>query len=247
MSKYTTEVRYICETLAGYDHSQGQMKITDILERSWNKIFDELPDFFDESYKKPLCMKILRHFYTREIGAETYGLWKSWMIMKMFEIMVYYNQLYKSELLTFDPLHDVDLTTNHSGTGTNAGVNNGNTRSTMSENNTGSTNDSGQSWDLFNDTPQGSIKDIESQDYLTNARKKTDNGNSTSSNHTAHSENASTTMNTDFKTTDEWLEHVTGKRGGTDYADLLNKYRTTFINIDLQVIHEFDDLFMKLW
>ena len=40
MSKYTTELRFICESLAGYDSSQGYGKVSEIIENSWDKIFD---------------------------------------------------------------------------------------------------------------------------------------------------------------------------------------------------------------
>lgn len=40
----------------------------------------------------------------REIGLETLELFRYFMRMKMWEIMPYYNQLYKSELIEFDPL-----------------------------------------------------------------------------------------------------------------------------------------------
>ena len=31
------------------------------------------------------------------------------------------------------------------------------------------------------------------------------------------------------------------------YAELLNKFRETFLNIDMMVIEEFDELFLRLW
>ena len=71
MSIYTTEVRYICEVEAGYDVSQGFSKIDEILDRAVPKIFDFEWPIFDEEYRVPLEKKILRYFYTREIGCET--------------------------------------------------------------------------------------------------------------------------------------------------------------------------------
>ena len=112
MSIYTTEVRYICEVEAGYDVSQGFSKIDEILDKAVPKIFDFEWPIFDEEYRVPLEKKILRYFYTREIGCETYGHWKLMLQNKLCEIMPYYNQLYKSELLMagVNPLNDVDYT-----------------------------------------------------------------------------------------------------------------------------------------
>ena len=52
MSKYTTEVRFICETLAGYKDSQGYDKVENIIMNSRDKIFDfEYPIFDAELVK----------------------------------------------------------------------------------------------------------------------------------------------------------------------------------------------------
>lgn len=109
MSVYTTEVRYICETEAGLISSSGYNDIDSVIDKSWNKIFSDFP-IFDEEYREPLCKKILNHYYTREIGAETAALWKFWLNQKMREIMPYYNKLYESERLKFDPFNDINLT-----------------------------------------------------------------------------------------------------------------------------------------
>ena len=108
MSKYTTELRYICESLAGYDESQGFDEVDEILRKSAPLVFSFNYPIFDQAYRLPLEMKILRHFYTREISEETYGLWKLRLQAKMNEIMPYYNQLYRTETLEFNPLYDVD-------------------------------------------------------------------------------------------------------------------------------------------
>ena len=107
MSKYTTQVRFICENYAGLTESVGYGKVDEIIASARKKVFDFPYPIFDETYRNVLETKILKHFYTREIGAETVGLWKLWLNTKMNEIMPYYNKLYKSELLDFNPLYDV--------------------------------------------------------------------------------------------------------------------------------------------
>ena len=109
ISKYTTEVRFICETYAGFSQSQEQPKVNDIIASAAPKIFENFP-IFNETYRLPLEIKILKHFYTREIGFETVGLWKLKLNTKLEEIMPYYNQLYESANLKFNPLHNTDLT-----------------------------------------------------------------------------------------------------------------------------------------
>ena len=87
MSKYTTELRFICETYADLDQSKGYSDVEDIIENSRAKIFDFPYEIFDEEYKPVLEHKILRHFYTREIGQETVGLFKLQLSQKMNDIM----------------------------------------------------------------------------------------------------------------------------------------------------------------
>ena len=117
MSKYTTEVRYVCEVESGLVESQGFNSINTILDNSRTKIFNFPYPIFDEAYRPVLEKKILKHYYTREICAETVGLWKHYLDMRMNEIMPYYNKLYESELLAFNPFYDVDLTKDHTQTG----------------------------------------------------------------------------------------------------------------------------------
>lgn len=64
---------------------------------------------FNESYKKTFEENFVRHFYMREIGFETEFLFKfhleSWLKLNM----PYYNKLFESELLEFEPFTNVDM------------------------------------------------------------------------------------------------------------------------------------------
>lgn len=160
MSKYTTELRYICEVEAGYNESRGYNSVDEIVTTAAPKIFSFDFPIFNEAYRLPLEKKILKHFYTREISEETYGLWKLRLEDKMNLIMPYFNKLYDSDDLPFDPFKDTDMTRVLTGT-------DGNTQ-----------------WRLFSDTPQGGINGITADNdsvanntYLTDATKTTNNGN----------------------------------------------------------------------
>lgn len=113
MSYYTTEIRFICESmtdepLENFDNLKGVRRIDAIIDSSKSNIFDFDYPIFDESYKGVLEKKILRHYYTREIGQETFGLFQLFLSDKMNEIMPFYNQLYESELLK----HQIEPLTN---------------------------------------------------------------------------------------------------------------------------------------
>lgn len=335
MSKYTTEVRYICETMAGLTQSEGYRSVNGIIEKAAPLIFDFPFPMFDESYRAVLEQKILKHFYTREIGLETVGLWKLKLDTKMNEIMPYYNQLYKSELLEFNPLYDVDLKTertvtrdetenlsgtesknrNENGTKDTAGTDSDtgkveNTSDTVEsashgidttgentiDTNTNNVTDVNNTatlahMDLYSDTPQGGVDGLSSGKYLTNARKVDDTntelgkstvtvtaGNqenrhdntqddldrdmnvesNTSSEHTFDrsnnetyqndtSESGSHAQDKKLNSIDDYIEHVTGKTSGVSYSKILLEFRKTFLNIDMLIIEELEELFMQLW
>ena len=256
MSKYTTEVRYICETAAGYDESKGYSDIETIIAAARSKIFDFSYPLFDAAYKATLETKILRHFYTREIGAETVGLWKHFLCRKLNEIMPYYNKLYQSELLEFNPFYDVDYTREGSreGEDTNTNTRTGTGKSTDSGTERLNVKDEPKSdaWEYFSDTPQGGVDGLASMEYLTNATHSTASGAGSNRDDVTTfgkivDTTSSDTENGQKNTTEEYLEHVHGKQGSTPYTELLQKYRETFLNIDMQIINELEPLFMGLW
>ena len=222
MSKYTTEIRFICENAAGENASVGYSSVDRIISAAIPKVFDFDFPIFDEAYRNVLCGKILKHYYTREIGEETVGLWKLRLNTRMNEIMPYYNKLYKSETYEFNPIYDVDYTRSGEKTGDskdtfvgnkkrditdveeNIGSNTLNktvssTKNSSSETSGGVTgknaveetstdknttnrvyDESDNTKDLYSETPQGTIANLENQSYLTNARITNHNGDGSS-------------------------------------------------------------------
>lgn len=232
MSKYTTELRFICETLAGYDASQDErITVNDVIEKARTKIFDFDYPIFDKLYKPTLETKIIKHYYTREICAETYGRWKLFLDERMNLIMPYYNQLYESERLKFDPFNDIDVTTEQENEET---AKRNETYGISSE--TGVTS---ESWNLYSDTPQGGVNGVKDGKYLSSAEQTT-NANTTNYNSgTATSENRNNTG--------AQKSHTFGKTATHDYNYLLKAYRETFLNIDKEVVEQLSDLFMEIW
>lgn len=236
MSKYTTQVRFICETSAKLTESGGFNDIETVLDKSWDKIFSDFP-IFDEKYRPELCKKILRHYYTREICCETVGRWKLFLSDKMKNIMPYYNQLYQSELLKIQPLVSVDRSVTHNGYGSESKTTKRNSTITNSSRTDGSTD----TWSYYSDTPQGGINGLDSNDYLTNAthNRGTDGTNSTQNGATSDNENGEGTRK------DMYVDKVLGYEG--NQSEMLLKFRETFLNIDMLVIDELKDLFFTLW
>lgn len=226
MSKYTTELRFICETYAGRTESADATDVKTIVELACPKIFDDDIPFFDEAYRLPLEKKILMHYYTREISGEVVGIWKLWLNNRMREIMPYYNQLYESTLIKFDPITTKKYTEDFHRDGSDNGA-------TVSH---GSSNDNATSRRLYSDTPQGGMNNVEDETYLTNITKNNSTANATADNN----------LETENNSTEDYLRSVTGYDGGSA-SKLLQEFRDTFLNIDVRIINELGDLFFNLW
>lgn len=101
MSNFTTELRYICEWLANENNTNpyptdSYSAVNDIIEAARPKIFDFDYPTLNSATKQDIESDILRSFYFREIGFETYGRWKLALQCKMIDIMPYYNGLIQS-------------------------------------------------------------------------------------------------------------------------------------------------------
>ena len=253
MSKYTTEVRFICENSAGLSESEGADNVDSILDKCWNKVFNFDFPIFDENYRQVLCRKILKHYYTREIAHETVGRWKLALNAKLNEIMPYYNQLYKSELLEFNPFYDVDLTRKKEGSGTsNRTSNNTETNSGTSKNvSSGSGTSNTDTLNRFSDTPQNSMdtQGIADSVPLTTVTKVNEDNTTTNESTDTLTRNDNKTGNgtENINNTDKYIETVKGKQGTENYSSLLKKFRETFLNIDMMIIEDCSDCFFTLW
>ena len=225
MSTYTTELRYLIE----------------------NNFDIGLKDYpiFDENYREPLNQKIINHYYFREIGMETAELFKRYLNNTMREIMPYYNQLYKSELLEFNPFYNVDKTVtadknnnsvsdfvgNISGKNTqtadteNTQTNNGKQQTTTAATSTGesvgNSTTTNRNKNVSSDTPQGflSINSIENETYASAAEM----GNAESINNSKATSNNAENGITDQTTADETKATGNSKSNATTETDTANK------------------------
>ena len=308
MSKYTTEVRYICEEAAGLDESVGYNDVNEVVGLAYPKIFDSSLNFYNEETKARLLPKILIHYYQREIGFETVGLWKLKLNQKLREILPYYNQLYESEDLEYNPLQNVSNTHTHRGTLTKdytetrnlTTVDDGSssfdrnedtilrherTTTRGNDTNTHVVDAALDHWNMFSDTPQGGIDGVQLAGGVGSAGTLSDNAYLTNATHITESPaqthdtlqhgnitevyNASgdkadhvdedgwaKTDNTNTQTgtvrnaggdTDNYDKTESGKIGVMTYQEMQMKWRESFLNIDMQIIEELGDLFMKVW
>lgn len=191
---------------------------------------DDYP-IFDEEHRKVLNQKIIDRYYRREIGAETVDLFRHFLRRKMHEVMPYYNQLYESEKIKFDPLNTVDMESV-----TDMGATNISETESVAQNTTSSDTES-KSRAVASELPQVQLSGDE--DYATAA---TDNVSGT------NTSGDSDSMATDSSVGTAESQTVSRQKGYSGSAsELLNRYRETFMNIDLMIVDELEDLFMGIW
>lgn len=221
MSKYTTELRYLIEN--DFDIGLKNYPI------------------FDENYRALLNQKIINHYYFREIAMETAELFKRYLNTTMNEIMPYYNQLYKSELLEFNPFYNVDkiivsdknnnsvsdfigntTAKNQQNADTeNTQTNNGKQQTTTAAtavgesvgNSKGSGKTTNKSKRVSSDTPQGflSINSIDSETYASAAEM----ANGETVNEFTVNDTKATSNNSESGTTDQTNVAETKAKGNT--------------------------------
>ena len=220
MAKYTMELRTIID-YEGRDTVENYFKdycLNNYLRQN------EIETILSANIwsKDRLASKIVDHYFMREIGYETIGLFKHYAKVYMQEIMERYLPLIYSNSINYDPLVNVDyteeFTRNIKGTGESSSTN------------------SASGLSVNSDTPQGQInkESILSGQYASN----------TGASETESSINDNTKNNTD----ETYKKKVKGNSGVSATAQrMIQQYRENIIAIDEQIIKELDKLFMGLY
>lgn len=188
------------------------------LVESGYPVFDFDYPIFDVNYKPVLEQKIIDTYYFREIGLETAAQFKHFLKVKLNNIMPYYNELYGTIGLITKDDYFINLNTTEEH---NRTIDTTNTQ-------TSEANIAGQS--VFSDTPQAKLQGL---DYATNV---TDDESTTSGNTSG-----------DSATTENYIIKSSGGGGMRYNADILMEWRKSFINVDLLIIAELNDLFMNIY
>ena len=197
--------------------------IRTLIDNNFDFELNEYP-IFDETYRKTLNQNILNHYYNDEIGFETASLFRFHLKARLNEIMPYYNNLYTIQKKILE----------NAGSGLN--FKEIISRETSGESQSKSTNNSessGNSKNLFQDTPQGRISQasINNQEWATNV-----------------------TMNQNSNSNDSTIEDKSSTSGSEDVTrttnldiDTFNRVIENIRNIDLQIINNLNDLFMGIY
>lgn len=223
-SKITMTLDELLKTKTG--RVIGNMEITyDFL--IWN--FD-CEWYYNSVDQQDFQRKVIDHFRFRQIGFETPGRFLFEFQKKFKEIMPYYKKMYQSvELMDAidDPLENYSMIEESTTTGNSSSETTGTDNQTL-------TNDVRLNKHLA--TPQGRVQNL-TDGYMSYADK-------------TESTSDTTTGRSDSTTTGEAETTTTltrrGNIGVTTYAEMLEGYRKTFLNIDMMICDELEDCFLQV-
>lgn len=235
--------------------SQYTVTVKQMVENNID-IFNFNYPIFDDNHKQTLEQKIIRHYYFHEIGVETVGRFLFHLETRMNEIMPYFNKLYGVATLEYDTLTNYDLTETTTreivGESNSTGNDSRNVSGSKTDNSTSVVDDTSKHKNIFSDTPNGRLNlddnfatSITQNDNLSNVSTTSKIDGVTSQNETfssntvgGHTQNETTTLTRK------------GNIGVMSAQDLIEKELALYKkigNIDVLVINELRDLFMRVY
>lgn len=231
MSKYTFELRELFEPIKFNPPIYTRQEVEGFFKDY------ELSDYLTQEQidvinnagiwtKDKLARKIVDHYYMRESGLETIGLFKHYAKVIMQELMEEYLPLIYSASIQYDPLVNVDYTE----TFNRQAENNGESNSTSNNSSSGIV--------VGSNTPQGQITkaNVLRGDYASST--------SANENEANIEDNTTTSGNTN----EEYIKKVKGNSGVSATAQkMVLQYRENIIAIDRKIIKELNILFMGLY
>lgn len=226
MTKYTTNFRSLIEggfvTREEIENVFKSYNLADYLTA------DEIEVITTRGTWTPdkLAKKIVDHYYLKDLGFETYAMFRHYAKIQMEEIMESKLPLIYSSAIKYDPLVNVDYTETF------------NRNLDVSSSATTNSSASGSGLVVNSDTPQGQIS---KSTILGGAY-----ASSTSASESTSSGNDST--NGSSNTDEDYIKHIKGNSGVSATAQkMVELYRNNIRAIDLEIIKELNDLFMGLF
>ena len=220
MSRYTVELRDIVENTSREEVEAffTDYKLEDYLSPQEIAVIEERGTWS----KERLAQKIVDHYYMREIGLETVGLFKLKAKVAMQEIMEEKLPLIYSAAIKYDPLVNVDYTEEID--------------SASSSNQTGKSKGSSSGLNVNSDTPQGQI----SKTSILNGSYASSTGANESESVSEDISNANGSQSS--------VKHVKGNSGISATAQkMVQQYRENIIMIDRDIIKDLASLFMGIY
>ena len=278
MSKYTTTLYEILKSGKFPNYPQNDYEIDDIIEAGIPVLFSfDYPwytDKSDESYKEFQVM-FCNMYLMREIGFETVALFKQKLKDYLIRWMPYYEQIYYTTTLEYNPLINKDYTINRDrGTDRNTNRNENSSSSSKKSGsedsdanitNTGSVNrdintdDETNSQGSTSENPEITVND---NNFTSNLQRDRSIGNSSTTDDTTTKDTSDTTATRNYnesdnrntetiyleseKTNENRIDTINGFEGENKTQAII-AYRNAILNINLELCEKMKPLFMHIY
>lgn len=233
MSKYTTELRFICEALAGVSDS-GVEDVDKIALDMHKKLFT-FPIKNNVATSPWFQQRFIMRYWTREICCYSFGEWKLYLRQALDKDAEKWNALLDTLKEKYSIFENVDITKT------------GNTQKTVDSSSTNestqtaASKSTGTSENKYSDTPSGELSEVRNNKYLTSftAINDTNTGDT----------NATSRGNNDYKEDNkvDYTEQTKGKANGKTNTEVMVEYRNSLFDIEEQLISSLEHLFFGLW
>jgi len=219
--------------------AQYTVTIRDLVANGFDLGLQDYP-IYEEAYRETLNNKIINHYMMSEIGQETPGLFKLYLNNKMNEIMPKYNIMYQA---LAEYIESENLLGNINIKETKVETQNKDIQNSGADTNSSSGTTNQDNKKLYQDTPQGNLGtlDFENQQWATNLTLEKANNNYSSV------DTITKGTKVDDDTTINSTITTIGANGKKYSVEVLDKIRTSLINIDAQIIDDLNDLFMGIY
>lgn len=210
--------------------AQVTVELRNLLKTDF-ELFDFDYNFDDPQFKKKLEQSVIDYYYFYEIGQETPEAFKQRFKTRWLGMIDYYNKLYNTTLLNYNPL------INYSMTEALEQLSQSNNQQNTTSNVEGENTSFSDAISKGSDYPQ---QPIAGGDYLSEANNTTTDINSTDKTTSIGTRTENNTVDTTYEKTIEGLT-------GTSYQELIQKERENLIRITSMVIEELKPCFILVY
>jgi hypothetical protein len=211
--------------------AQATIELGRLLDKTNFKLFDFPYVFDDANFKAQIEQQVIDFYYDYEIGQETPDMFKRKFKARWLRMISYYNKLYNTTLLDYNPLTNYSMS---------EALEQLSTSTSEADNTASSAGNSHSSTDSDAQTSDYPQQPIAGGDYLSGANKINSDSTTDDSSSSTSKSTASNTSNSEYTKT---LEGITGG----SYPELIEKHRAALLRINDMIIEELKPCFILVF
>ena len=252
--------------------SRVTLELREIVENGVDIWAFEYPSFYTGAEKKAFEQKVIDHFYFRQIGQETVGRFLHVFRRTVREIMPVKIKRYESikmmdaienPLDNYAMIEEYEEDRNETRTGSHEDSSTGTSSTDSSTTGSGEIthNEKKDTTHADKDTPQNTLAwtvnnngnlEIDHASNVFQEQTETANSETSSASETGNvtGESSQTSNGTSQESSEGGTTHKLTRRGNigvTTYAQMLEGYRASFIDVDLEIIDELETCFLGVF